>query len=631
MTWQRKNSKGSLVIAVACGLAIAFANPSTGQQFVAPPLPLGQTVGGQTYGDPTLRTPQTQSFPAETFQGTPSQNQAFQGRVFEGRVLTGPDGQPGDMTLRFPDSPTSAGQSPEAELIFGPIDIPAQSPANSSAIQNYPRRRPASSNPGRRRAGDLSDRPDREIIRQRYPDGNVHIARHVMQDAQGNWVNDGQWKLFDQQGAMIASGSYQNGAMDGKWSRLHTAGSGGIFDNLPFIEFEGPYASHANFESGKLSGTWVIEDRQGQKIFEMPYKNGRRDGVAVWHLPQGKIYRRMEFKKDVPVGNLVEYDNQGKILRKETYKDGMKIVNNVSYYRPSGQKRQESIVRRGRLELQGEDDWWEARPAPMVVTGQDVQHGPIRSWYENGQTKMVGNLVQGLRVGQFIWWHPNGSKQLMGQYDRSGKKTGSWRWWHANGIKSIDGHYTDGQPDATWQWWNDQGELVNEEDFDPNAKRGADDDTGLESLTESAISIDLGNRSNDSGSPDVSQQFNAGNSANQRDGDGGAENPNVGSEKVKLNGSVANPEAGSILESDASNQGLPDQSNPIQSNPIQGDSNQRPASLPGGPIDTQTLEGIEPESFNVEEIPQPRQQGLVDQEPTDSQTEDLRFEFDDTP
>jgi len=330
-----------------------------------------------------------------------------------------------------------------------------------------------------------------------------------------------------------------------------------------FNQFDGPYASHAHFKAGELSGRWVIEDRRGQKIFEMPYKDGRRNGVAVWYLPQGKIYRRMEFNKDVTVGNLVEYDNLGKIRRKEIYKDGMKIVNNVTYYRPSGQKRQESIVQQGRLELQGADDWWEAQPAPMVVTGEDVQHGPIRSWYENGQTKMVGNLVQGTRVGKFIWWHSKGTKQLVGQYDKSGKKTGRWRWWHESGRKSIDGSYTNGKPDGPWQWWDEDGELINEEDFDPDAD---EDDT--------SISIDMSDDSSEDSSDasleedtSIDELMDETPRKNSKDPFG---------EDIDLDKDF-NKNEDSILELNET----------------------------GFESSTDALEGIEPESFDGEEIPEP--------------------------
>ena len=534
---RRHNLSWFFASTLAVGLSMFFARTGVGQGFVTPELPASRTIDGQTYGNLEARI---------------VGGEQPRGRIIEGRVLTGQDGQIGDMTLRFPDSKGSTTPNDSGAMVFGPIDIeplPAITPERITGPsqrlnqQETSLRRP-------KRKPDLREIPNREIIRQRYPDGNVQIARHVMQDAQGNWVNDGQWKLFDQQGAMIAAGNYRHGAMNGKWSRLHTSGSGGIFSNVPFIEFDGPYASHAHFESGKLSGPWVIQDRRGQKILEIPYKNGRRNGVAVWYLPEGKIYRRMEFADDVPVGNLVEYDKQGKIRRKETYKDGMKIVNNVTYYRPSGQKRQESIVQRGRLELQGEDDWWEAKPASMVVTGKDVQHGPVRSWFENGQTKMIGNLVQGTRVGEFIWWHRNGTKQLTGQYDKSGNKTGRWRWWHENGIKSIDGNYADGEAVGPWRWWNEEGKLLNEEDFD-----------------ESDISLDS---SEDSSDDDDSSQYNPDDAFGE------------------------NPDKNSILENgEASFDDADDD----------GDVNRG--------LYSDELEDIEPESIEGEEIPEPNAAGQM--------------------
>lgn len=553
MHWQRHNFSWFFASTLTVGLSIFFARSGVCQSFVTPELPPAQTIDGQTYGD---------------LGGRIVEGSQLQGRIIEGRVLTGPNGQSGDMTLRFPDSNETTTSSDKSEMVFGPIDIEPLPAVTPQRITGPPQRLNQQESALRRRKPkpDLRAIPNREIIRQRYPDGNVQIARHVMQDAQGNWVNDGQWKLFDQQGAMIASGSYRNGAMDGKWSRLHTTGSGGIFSNVPFIEFDGPYASHANFESGELSGPWIIQDRQGQKILEIPYKNGRRNGVAVWYLPQGKIYRRMEFADGVPVGKLVEYDKQGKIRRKETYKDGMKIVNNVTYYRPSGQKRQESIVQRGRLQLQGKDDWWEAKPAPMVVTGKDVQHGPVRSWFENGQTKMIGNLVQGSRVGEFIWWHRNGTKQLTGQYDQSGNKTGRWRWWHDNGIKSIAGSYTDGEPDGPWQWWNEQGKLLNEEDFD-------DSDTLLDSSDDLSDDDDL-------------RQYNPDDAFGE------------------------NPDPSSILDEDEA--GSDDTDGADDTDDI-GDVNSERY--------TDGLEGIEPESFEGEEMPEPNSAGQTPAALRDSKTD----------
>lgn len=420
---------------------------------------------GQTFGEPrlpALRTIGSQAPPSDQGGFDGGYDAQFNGRDEYGQAV---------------DLPESETASP---MVFGPVDgeVPTIArPWEAEASDSGRDRRLLDPSSIRNlketssRRVDIERMAGREIVRQRYPDGKVHIARHVMLDEEGNYINDGQWKLFDRQGAPVAIGAYSKGAMNGTWTRLHSQASGGIFLNPPFSQFQGPFTSRATFTNGKLDGTWTIADAQGKKVFEMPYTDGARNGVAAWYFPNGELYRRMQFKKNVPDGTLVQYDAKGKVARKEVYQDGKRIVNNVTYYRPSRRKRQETVVHRGRLELAGEDDWWEARPAAMVVKGEDIEHGPIRSWYENGQTKMVGTLKEDARVGPFVWWHANGVKQLMGQYDQAGKKTGRWIWWHENGVKSIVGQYEDDLPSGQWRWWDEQGNLDNEEMFDPEADR----------------------------------------------------------------------------------------------------------------------------------------------------------------
>jgi len=147
------------------------------------------------------------------------------------------------------------------------------------------------------------------------------------------------------------------------------------------------------------------------------------------------------------------------------------------------------------VELNGEDQWWDAKPAELVVTGEDSEQGPIRSWYQNGQSKMFGNLEDGLRVGRFVWWHENGVKQSMGSYDAQGQKTGQWIWWHDSGMKSIMGQYKEDEPDGVWRQWDLDGKLTREKTFDGDAAAESSLDDGSDDS-----SIDLfGNEAADAG------------------------------------------------------------------------------------------------------------------------------------
>ena len=400
-----------------------------------------------------------------------------------------------------PQFDTSAGEAEvdPSTTIFGPIDgsVPTlsqeplwslENPQPGSADFKHSESEYSNAAPSpemretsaRRSKADIGEMAGREIIRQRYPDGNVQIARHVKQDQSGNYVNDGQWQLFDREGIRIAMGTYVDGAMEGQWARLHLKSDGGIFLNPPFSLFQGPFKSRATFSDGRISGHWRISDAKGQKVFEMPYKDGKRDGLAVWFYPGEKIFRRMQFADNVPDGQLVQFDQRGKITRKEVYQDGKRIENRVTYYRPGNQKQEAKIVLLGRVELNGEDQWWDAKPAELVVTGEATEQGPIRSWYQNGQAKMIGNLEDGSRVGRFVWWHENGVKQSMGRYDAQGQKTGQWVWWHENGMKSIMGQYKEDEADGMWRQWDQDGKQTREKTFDAAATAQAREDSSID-------------------------------------------------------------------------------------------------------------------------------------------------------
>ena len=455
---------------------------ASAQTFSTPEIPSRRTLGHISGG----------SSSAGSFVPNPSSASSFSSQGFN-------DQQP---VPRFDTSADESEVDPST-TVFGPVEgsVPtlSQEPlwsaeddqSNSaqfnsrgygySESQPSPARRETSA---RRSKADISEMQGREIIRQRYPDGNVQIARHVKQDQSGNYVNDGQWQLFDREGIRIAMGTYVDGAMEGPWARLHLKSDGGIFLNPPFSLFQGPFKSRATFSEGRISGQWRITDARGQKVFEMPYKDGKRDGLAVWFYPGEKIFRRMQFADNVPDGQLTQFDQRGKITRKEVYQDGKRIENRVTYYRPGNQKQEAKIVLLGRVELNGEDQWWDAKPAELVVTGEESEQGPIRSWYQNGQAKMVGNLEDGSRVGRFVWWHQNGVKQSMGNYDARGQKTGQWVWWHENGMKSIMGHYKQDEADGVWRQWDQDGQQTREKTFDAEA--------ALQDLEESSIDLFAG-------------------------------------------------------------------------------------------------------------------------------------------
>ena len=302
-----------------------------------------------------------------------------------------------------------------------------------------------------------------EVIRERYPDGKVQIMRQVTQDKDRNYYNHGAWQLFNRLGEVMGQGEYYLGRMEGQWKRWHPSNGAGLFSTSPFNEFQGPYLSIAEFSNGKLNGVWTIADRGKNPIFEASYQEGVRHGTATWYHTNGSKLRECTFRNGLLDGPFFEWNKESKTTLQEEYIKGRRIVSDIQYA-GKRQKLSESFYLAPTLELDGEDNWWEAKPANFVTSGERIQHGPTGTWYPNGQPKMQGQFDNGERVGVFVGWHANGQKDVAGQFE-AGKKVGAWTWWHPNGIKRIEGQYEDETPVGEWTWWDADGSVRNRKDM----------------------------------------------------------------------------------------------------------------------------------------------------------------------
>lgn len=298
-----------------------------------------------------------------------------------------------------------------------------------------------------------------ELIVENYPNGSPRVKRQVTQDLEGNYFNHGLWQLMGKQQEITAQGEFYLGRMNGEWKRLHNKTEGGLFETAPFNKFEGPYRSYAEFTDGKLDGVWKITDRYEQTIFEMPYLEGKRHGTATWYHTNGIKSREVVFHNGELDGPLYEWDMQEKVTREEEYVKGRKIVKETQYFSPK-QPMSQNFFLDSKLELSGEDNWWEAKPANYLTVGQRIQHGPTGIWYQNRQPQMQGQFQDGKREGVFIGWHSNGQKDVTGQF-RNDLRVGKWTWWHSNGFKRVEGEFSDGVQIGEWIWWNEDGTVRN--------------------------------------------------------------------------------------------------------------------------------------------------------------------------
>ena len=311
------------------------------------------------------------------------------------------------------------------------------------------------------------DEPELETIRERYPNRTVKIERSVSQDKNGNYVNNGPWRMWDQKGTLIAEGKYRHGQREGVWNRWYRASEVELLTKLPYNGFVGPFISQATFVDGKLDGNWTIYDSRQHKISQWEFVDGVRDGRFTWWFPNGHKMREIEYVEGDIDGQLIEWSIDGKVATKDTYQRGRKLAIRADKD-AAGEKKSEGRYLFAREIEKTPDDWWNAKLATYVKEGKDEKHGPWVAWYPKGQRQNEGEYRNDVQVGKFTWWFPNGQKALEGAYS-DGEQEGKWVWWHQNGQKSIQGDYTKGHPSGHWTWWNEDGKVARSTEMENGA------------------------------------------------------------------------------------------------------------------------------------------------------------------
>ncbi|QDS99977.1 toxin-antitoxin system YwqK family antitoxin [Adhaeretor mobilis] len=315
-----------------------------------------------------------------------------------------------------------------------------------------------------------------ETFIERYPDGKPHIEREVTLDPQGNYINHGQWKMLNHEGAVVAEGRYEMGQRVGVWSRWQDRKSSPAFSQSPYNRFKAPFLSQATFTNGQLDGEWLIFDSNQSKCSQISISNGQRHGMAVLWDASGKVIRETQYKQGVPVGDVIQLDQQtGQPKKVATYLDGRQIVSKNTNFARRGGKKTEAQYLAPRTVVTTPDSFWDMEFAKYENTGEPLRHGKSRAWHANGQIQLEGQYEHDKRTGHFTYWHPNGQKAAEGTF-RNDVNEGTWVWWHENGQKAAIGHYDGGSLIGQWRWWKEDGKLAKQKTYDtPQQVTSADE------------------------------------------------------------------------------------------------------------------------------------------------------------
>ena len=90
--------------------------------------------------------------------------------------------------------------------------------------------------------------------------------------------------------------------------------------------------------------------------------------------------------------------------------------------------------------------------------------GHIESYHPNGQLKIIGDLLEGKKVGNWIEYYLSGIKKSEGQF-ADGKKDGPWVYYFLNATIKEKQFFIDGHKDGLWEKFDVHGTVVQTESY----------------------------------------------------------------------------------------------------------------------------------------------------------------------
>ena len=319
--------------------------------------------------------------------------------------------------------------------------------------------------------GDVFDEPSvsfsppasssRELLQQRFPNGQIHIERSVAEDAEGNLVNDGTYTEYDAKGTVIRSGSFQMGKKFGKWNQILSASVvKSLVDTLD-SGFQAPFMSEATFTDDQLNGDWTITDSKGHAVVFWQFQNGQRQNVSTWFDSRAVAVREINYVFGVPHGPASIAVPGKKELGKFVFDEGRILRTNTEWHDAAKKikKVEETVLLPAGHTIVGHDWWNSSVQVAPVSKAAPIRHGAVVIWHSNGQKSMEGRYQLGEPDSNFSWWYSNGQPQGTGTY-QNGAMDGQWVWWHPNGMKSAEGIYVNGVREGLWSSWDESGRIV---------------------------------------------------------------------------------------------------------------------------------------------------------------------------
>lgn len=231
-----------------------------------------------------------------------------------------------------------------------------------------------------------------------------------------------------------------------------------------------PQASGAYYkdplgETNKEHGKWEYFDRYGKLEEVRNYYKGKLHGAVILKYPNGSNKQEGYFKNDQLDSVYREWNEMGKLELEGYYLKNAAVGIWKSFYINGQPKMVEEIVDSTRYV----QSFWQndSLHIQTIVDG----NGDMADYYNNGLLKQRYHYKSGLQDGAFLEKSIFGDTSLSGSYTK-GKKSGEWKYYYYTGKLEKVCNYDENHLDGKYVLLYDNGQITTEGFYKKGKKSG---------------------------------------------------------------------------------------------------------------------------------------------------------------
>ena len=296
--------------------------------------------------------------------------------------------------------------------------------------------------------------------------------------------------------------------------------SGKVKQTLPYINGKPEGTSYEFNQDSLIVAIYKYKQGvlQGLERINRLDNDGKKQGTWKEFYDDGKVKKEARFNDNVLDGYVKEFDTKESLIKINKYSLGKEIKNApelatveiFKQYYDDGTLKYEGPYADGyavgthyhykqkyqcdSLLFRRDDStdvWirkWVCRNVPVpdsAITyneGTVIERGPVDSirqkigtwseYHNTGEFRAKGQCAAGNRIGEWIFYYPNGKIEQKGLYDKKGRPKGAWKWYYENEALMREEFYVNGKREGPMTDYGEDGKVLTKGEYFDNMQEG---------------------------------------------------------------------------------------------------------------------------------------------------------------